>query len=154
MYIRAALAFTSPSDVSSVLEQLHITSPLISRFSSSISLNSSTGMSSGPAATSIISCNQRAVLVVPYVSQFALPPADAKLTELGQWSVHEIFRVPPNSMPTTKLCHSVSFRSEIDPVCLSALCSANLFRAAESESDYLLQLHAKTTDTRRCVSSC
>ena len=101
-----------------------------------------------PAATSIIRYNQRAVPVVSYVSQFASPPTEPKLAQLDHWSVHEILRMPPNPM-SRKLSHSVAFCTEVDPVCLSAYCSTNLLRFANAESQYLLQLHAKVSDTSR-----
>ena len=50
--------------------------------------------------------------------------------------------MPSNSM-TRKLCHSTAFCSEIDPVPLSAYCSANLMRFAHSQSEYLQQLHTR-----------
>lgn len=100
------------------------------------------------AATAVIRYNQRAAPVVSHVSQFGLLPAVAKLPELEQSSVHEILRMPPNSM-SRKLCHTIPFCIEVDPVCLSAFCSTNLLRFAESESDYFLQLHSKVTDVRR-----
>ena len=99
-----------------------------------------------PAATSIIRYNPRAVLVVSYVSQFASPATDAKLAEIDQWSVHKILRMPPNPM-SGKLSHSVGI--EVDPVCLGAYRNANLLRFANSESAYLLQLHARVSDTSR-----
>ena len=42
-----------------------------------------------PAAAAIIRYNLRAVPVVSYVSQFALPHPDAKLPELDQWSARK-----------------------------------------------------------------
>ena len=100
-----------------------------------------------PAATAIIMYSQGAVPVISYVSQFALPHHDARLPELGQWSLQKEFRTPPKSMPR-ELCHSAAFCAEVGLVCFSACCSANLHRFAESESDNLLQLHAKVTDIR------
>lgn len=38
------------------------------------------------------------------------------------------------------LCHSISFCSAVDPVPLEAYCAANLYRFAQSEKDYLLDL--------------
>ena len=50
--------------------------------------------------------------------------------------------MPSNSMDR-KLCHSIAFCSEVDPIPLNAYFTANLLRFAHSERDYLQQLHAR-----------
>lgn len=58
----------------------------------------------------------------------------------------KVLRMPPGPIPR-KLWHSVAFCTEVYPVSFSAVCRANLLRS-ESESEYLLQLHARVTDIR------
>ena len=94
-----------------------------------------------PATTSILRFNQRAVPVLSYVSQFAFPPVN--MTDLEMWSIHKILRMPPKCM-SRQLCHSTAFCTEVNPICLSAYCFANMLRFAHSEAEYLLDLHAKT----------
>ena len=94
-----------------------------------------------PATTSILRYNQRAVTVLSYVSQFAHPPGDAKIPDVDMWCVHKILRMPQRCF-SRKLCHSISVCTEVDPIPLSAYCSANMIRFAHSERDYLLKLHS------------
>lgn len=83
---------------------------------------------------------------MPFVSQFSSSSLIvAKWLELAQRSVQIILRMASNSM-SRKLCHSVALCAVIDPACLSAYCVAKSLRFARSESDYLLQLHAKVAD--------
>ena len=41
-----------------------------------------------------------------------------------------------------KLCHSIAFCTEVDPISLTAYCFANMLRFANSEKDYFLELHS------------
>ena len=78
-----------------------------------------------PATSSILRYNQRAVIVLSYVSHFSHPPGDANLPEVDMWCVHKILRLPPRCL-SRKLCHRISFCTEVDPISLSAYCSANI----------------------------
>ena len=92
-----------------------------------------------PATTSLLRYNQRAVPVLSFVSQFSHPPPEVGIAALDQWSVHKLLRMPANSF-SRKLCHSVSFCTEVDPVPLNAYCAANMIRFAHSEREYLINL--------------
>jgi len=92
-----------------------------------------------PAATSICRYNQRAISVLSYVAQFAVPPEDVNMSGLAHWAIHRILRMPPNSM-SRKLCHSLGFCTVIEPIPLASYCAAILFRFAHSEKEYLLNL--------------
>ena len=99
-----------------------------------------------PTTSAILRYNQRAVTVLSYVSQFSHPPGEV-LPDLDTWCVHKIFRLPAKCF-SRKLCHSVSFCTEVDPISLSSYCSANMIRFANSEREYLLQLHAENSNWR------
>jgi len=95
-----------------------------------------------PAATSICRYNQRAVTVLSYVSQFAVPPANADVAALSHWATHRILKMPPRSM-ARQLSYSIGFCSAVEPIPLVAYCAATQFRFAHSERDYLLALSVK-----------
>ena len=50
-----------------------------------------------------------------------------------------------------KLCHSVSYFTEVDPIPLHDYCKANLTRLAHSEREYILSLNAQVTN---CKVAC
>ena len=84
--------------------------------------------------------NQRAATVLSYVSQFACPPVGCNMTDKEMWCVHKLLRMPAKCM-SRKLCHSIAFCTEVDPISLTAYCFANMLRFANSEKDYLSELH-------------
>ena len=96
-------------------------------------------MGRAPAAVALIRYNQRAVPVLSYVSQFAIPPSVYNIESLAHRSVHSILRLPPNTF-SRKLTNSISFCSGIDPLPILSYCFAIRYRFAASEAPYLIQL--------------
>ena len=94
-----------------------------------------------PVTSCIIRYNQRVVPVLSYVSQFAFPPASFELVSKEMWCVHKLLRMPGKCM-SRKLCNSIDFCTEVNPIPLSASCCANMIRFAHSERDYLIELHS------------
>lgn len=94
-----------------------------------------------PVTSGIIRFNQRAAPVLSYVSQFALPPCDFDMVSKEMWCVHKLLRMPGRCM-SRKLCHSIDFCTEVNPISLTAYCFANLIRFAHSEREYFVELHA------------
>ena len=81
----------------------------------------------------------RAVPVLSYVSQFAIPPLSVNLEALAHRSIHSILRLPPQTF-SRALTNTVGFCSSIDPTPLKSYCAAVRYRFAVSEADYLIQL--------------
>ena len=94
---------------------------------------------SAPAAVSFCRYNQRAIPVLSYVAQFAVPPQDFKFSSMYARGIHSMLRMPPNSM-TWKLCRNISFCFVVEPIPIDVYCAACLSRFAQSEREYLLQL--------------
>ncbi len=106
-----------------------------------------------PTIPSVLRYNQRAVSVLSYVAQFAVPPATSKLASLGQWAVHRILRLPPQSMPRD-LMHSIGFCTIVEPLPLLSYCAAVQYRFAHSESEYLVGLYIKVMHDFESVFPC
>ena len=98
-----------------------------------------------PITSALLRYNRRCVPVLSFLSQFVHPPSKEALLDLDQWCVHKLLRIPAKCM-SRKLCHSISFCTEVGPIPLNAYCSANLIRFAHSEIDNLLDLHATVTN--------
>ena len=88
----------------------------------------------GPITSAFLRYNRRCVPVLSLVSQFAYPPSKEALRKLDQWCVHTLLGIPAKCT-SRKLCHSISFCTEMDPIPLNAYCIANLVRFAHSETD-------------------
>ena len=101
-----------------------------------------------PVTSGIIRFNQRAVPVLSYVSQFAFPPDSFDMVNKEMWCVHKLLRMPARCM-SRKLGNSIDFCIEVNPISLSAFCFANMLRFAQSEREYLINLH----DTLRSFQS-
>ena len=94
---------------------------------------------SAPSTVSIIRYNQRAVPVLSYVSQFAIPPKSFNLEALAHRSIHSVLRLPPQTF-SRALTNTVGFCSAIDLTPIKSYCAAVRYRFAVSEAEYLIQL--------------
>ena len=83
--------------------------------------------------------NQKVLLVLVYVSQFAVPPDSFNVQALAHRSIHSILRIPPNSF-SRDLTNSIGFRSVVNPLPISSYCASVRYRFAVSEASYLVHL--------------
>ena len=89
---------------------------------------------------SVLRYNERCVCLLSYVAQFAYPPKEVQPEALEQQSVHSILRMPPNSM-SRFLVHSLEPFTAVAPTPLVNYCMSIMFRFANSERQYLFDLH-------------
>jgi hypothetical protein len=94
-----------------------------------------------PAASALVRYNQRAVPVLSYVAQFAVPPDSYRVSSLAHRSVQTILRVPGNSF-SQQLTNNIGFCSGISPLPINSYCASVRYRFAVSEASYLEQLRA------------
>jgi len=102
-----------------------------------------------PAAAAIVRYNQRAIPVLSYVAQFAVPPESYKISALAHRSIQSILRMPGNSI-SYKLANNVGFCSGISPLAINSYCASVRYRFAVSEASYIEQLR---TDIFQYLSS-
>ena len=92
-----------------------------------------------PATVALQRYNQRAVTVVSYVAQFALPLISTNIEAKEQQAIHKILRVAPNSFSRDSLCRIGEFTG-VQPTPLFEYCLAVSYRFAYSERKYLASL--------------
>ena len=85
----------------------------------------------------MIRYNQRVVLGLSYVAQFAVPPDTYKVQSLAHRAMHSILHIPPNWFPRN-LANIIVFWGGISPHAISNYCAS----VAVSEASYLEQLRS------------
>ena len=92
-----------------------------------------------PAAVALVRYSQRAVPVLSYVAQFAVPPDSYKVSSLAHRSVHSILRLLGNSF-SQQLTDNIGFCFGSCPLPINSYCAPVRYRFAVSEAAYLEQL--------------
>ena len=93
-----------------------------------------------PSTVAFLRYNERAVSVLSYVAQFAIPPSD--LGKLEYQARHKLLRMPPQSM-SYDLSHRLEDFCGVAPTALEDYCLAVMYRFAHSERKYLAELSLK-----------